>query len=117
MSGKIEKNPLPDSSHPQIPFGGDVCGVGGGHTMRNRKFQGIDVRAEMVDAQPQGQSRGPSCCRSGDQEGFLEEAVEKGEQLGCLISLHLLGCGNLGSCFNFSRLSVVICNLHSHHKN
>lgn len=46
------------------------------------------------------------------REGFLEEAVEKGEQLGCLISLRLLGCGNLGSCFNFSRLSVVICKSH-----
>ena len=102
MSGKIEKNPLPDSSHPQIPLGGDVLvGVGGwgGHAVRNPKFQGIDVRAEMVDAHPQGQSRGgPSCCRCGAQEGFLEEAVDKGEQLGCLVSLHLLGYGNLGSC-------------------
>lgn len=104
--GKIEKYPLPDSSHPQIPFGGDVLRGswggrrgGGAHTVRNRKFQGIDVRAEMVDAHPQGQSRGgPSCCRCGAQEGFLEEAVDKGEQLGCLVSLHLLGYGNLGSC-------------------
>lgn len=100
MSGKIEKNSLPDSCHPQISFGGGVCVVGGGgHTVRNRKFQGIDVRAEMVYAYLQGQPRGGSSRRRcGDQEGFLEEAADKGEQLGCLVSLHLLGYGNSGSC-------------------
>ena len=109
MSGKIEKNPLPDSSHPQIPFGGGcVCVCGGGHTVRNRKFQGIDVRAETVDAYPQGQPRGgqPIRCRCGDQEGFLEEAADKGEQLGCLVS-RLWKLGQLPSTLQGSVLPSV----------
>ena len=75
--------------------------------MRNRKFQGIDVRAEMVDAYPQGQPRGgPSPCRCGDQEGFLEEAADKGEQLRCLVS-RLWKLGQLPSTLQGSVLPSV----------